>query len=89
LWYTQKTKSFDNSYKKLSSDLKKQTDIAIINLATSENPVNLGTPKRGRFKGYFAYEISRSYRLIYKVINPQQIILLVIVGDHKLVYGKD
>jgi len=89
LWNTQKTKSFEKSYRKLSSVLKKQTDIAIINLATSVNPENMGNPKRGKFKGYFAYEISRSHRLIYKVINPQQIILLIIVGDHKLVYGKD
>ena len=55
----------------------------------STNPTDLGKPKRGKFKGYFAYEIGRSYRLIYKVINPQQIILLVVVGDHKSVYGKD
>ncbi len=44
--------------------------------------------KKGRFKGYLAYEIGRSYRLIYKVINWQKIILLVVVGDHKSVYGK-
>jgi len=89
LWLTQQTKSFESSYKKLSSELKKQTDKAIINLAMSTNPTDLGKPKRGKFKGYFAYEIGRSYRLIYKVINPQQIILLVVVGDHKSVYGKD
>ncbi|MCE9651669.1 MAG: hypothetical protein K8Q89_01205 [Nitrosarchaeum sp.] len=33
--------------------------------------------------------MGRSYRLIYKVINQQKIILLIVVGDHKSVYGKD
>lgn len=47
-----------------------------------------GIPKKGRFKGCLAYEIGRSYRLIYKVVNWQKIILLVVVGDHKSVYGK-
>lgn len=89
MWVTQQTKSFKKSYKKLSSQLQKQTDNAIINLATSKNPTDLGKPKLGKFKGYFAYEIGKSYRLIYKVINPQHIILLIVVGDHKLVYGKD
>ena len=69
--------------------MRKRVDQAILQLAKSENPADAGVPKRGRFKGYFAYEIGRSYRLIYKVINQQKIVLLVVVGDHKSVYGKD
>ncbi len=89
MWFIERTKLFQNSYKKLSSELQKKTDNAIITLAKSEYPTKVGIPKKGKYKGYFAYEINRSYRLIYKVINPQQIILLVVVGDHKSVYGKD
>ncbi len=89
LWHTERTKLFVSSYKKLSSQLQKQTDDAILTLAKSESPRDLGIPKKGKFKGYLAYELGRSYRLIYKVINPQKIILLIVVGDHKTVYGKD
>ena len=64
-------------------------DEAILHLATSKNPADAGIPKKGRLKGYFAYEIGRSHRLIYKVISRQKIILLMVVGDHKSVYGRD
>ncbi len=89
LWHTEITKLFVVSYKKLSSRLQKQTDEAILAIAKSEFPADLGVPKKGKYGGYFAYELGRSYRLIYKVVNPQKIILLVVVGDHKSVYGND
>ena len=80
---------FVSSYRKLPSQMQSRVDEAILYLAKSENPADAGIPKKGRFKGYLAYELGRSYRLIYRVINQQKIILLVVVGDHKSVYGKD
>ena len=88
LWRIERTSLFVSSYKKLSPQLQNRTDEAILYLAKSENPAGAGVPKKGRFKGYLAYEIGRSYRLIYKVISRQKIILLVVVGDHKSVYGR-
>jgi len=35
------------------------------------------------------YGIGRPYRLVCKVLDRQRIILMVVVGDHKWVYGKD
>ena len=61
----------------------------ILHLATYENPAYADIPKKGRLEGYFAYEIGRSHRLIYKVIGQQKIILLLVVGDHKSAYGRD
>jgi len=45
--------------------------------------------QRGRFGGYLAYDTGRSYRLIYKVLDRQRIILMVVVGDRRRAYGKD
>ena len=89
LWRIESTGLFENSYKKLPRQLQKQVDDVILCLAKSENPAAAGVPKKGRLNGYLAYELGRSYRLIYKVINKQKIILLVVVGDHKSVYGRD
>ncbi len=89
LWRIERTNLFVSSYKKLSSQLQNRVDDAILHLAKSENPEDAGIPKKGKFKGYLAYELGRSYRLIYKVISQQKIILLVVVGDHKSVYGRD
>ncbi len=89
MWHLERTRLFVTSYKKLSSQLQKQTEDAILALVKSESPAELGVTKKGKYKGYLAYELNQSYRLIYKVINPQKIILLIVVGDHKSVYGKD
>ena len=89
MWRIERTGLFVRSYRKLPSQLQSRVDEAILHLAKSENPADAGIPKKGRFRGYLAYELGRSYRLIYKVIDRQKIILLVVVGDHKSVYGKD
>lgn len=89
LWRVELSDLFDSSYRKLSSQMQGRVDEAISHLATYENPADAGIPKKGRLKGYFAYEIGRSHRLIYKVISRQKMILLLVVGDHKYVYGRD
>ena len=89
MWRIERTGRFVRCYVRLPSQMRRRVDEAVLQLAESENPADAGVPKRGRFKGYFAYEIGRSYRLIYRVIDRQKIVLLVVVGDHKSVYGKD
>ncbi len=89
LWRIERTGRFVRSYRRLPSHLQDRVNEAILHLATYENPADAGIPKKGRLKGYFAYEIGRSHRLIYKVVSRQKIILLLVVGDHKYVYGRD
>lgn len=89
LWRIERSDLFVSSYRKLPSQIQGRVDEAILHLATSEDPADAGVPKKGRLKGYLAYELGRSYRLIYKVVSRQKIILLVVVGDHKSVYGRD
>ena len=89
MWRTERTSLFTSSYKKLSSELQARTDCAVRTLARSESPADLWIQKKGRFRGYLAYNMGRSYRLIYKVCIMQNVILLIVVGDHKSVYGRD
>ena len=89
MWRIERTSRFVRCYVRLPSQVRRRVDEAILQLAESENPADAGVLKRGRFKGYFAYEIGRSYRLIYRVVSRQKIVLLVVVGDHKSVYGRD
>ena len=89
LWRIERTCLFTSSYRKLSSQAQSRVNEAIQHLAKLENPADVGVPRRGRFKGYLAYEIGRSNRLIYRINNHQKTILLVVVGDHKSVYGRD
>lgn len=89
LWRIERTNLFDRSYRRLSSQIQSRVDEAIRHLETLENPTDAGVRKSGRFKGYVSYEIGRSYRMIYKVADRQRLILLVVVGDHKSVYGRD
>lgn len=89
MWHIERTSRFVRCYVRLSSQMRRRVDEAVLQLAESENPADAGIPKRGRFKGYFAYEIGRSYQLIYRVVDRLKIILLVVVGDHKSVYGRN
>lgn len=89
MWRIERTSRFVRCYVRLSSQMRRRVDEAVLQLAESENPADAGIPKRGRFKGYFAYEIGRSYQLIYRVVDRLKIILLVVVGDHKSVYGRN
>lgn len=60
---------------------------AINELVTLDNPTSVGTYKP-RLRS-FAYELGRSYRIIYNVRFSDYVIELIRVGDHKQAYGKD
>ena len=59
-------------------------------LTGDEDPASLGDQKVGRrFKGCLVRNLTNSYRLVYKVYREQHEVHLIMVGDHKEVYGKD
>lgn len=78
-----------HAFKKLSSENKQRYKQAILDLYNSADPRKLGVSKQGRYRGYYAYEMGRSFRLVYKVIDDEKRIHIVLVGDHKQVYGYD
>lgn len=67
----------------------KRVDMAIQELQLSKDPIKLGVPKLGTLKNCFAYNLGNKYRIIYSVNKMEISILLLKVGKHKDVYGKD
>ncbi len=88
-WQVRETDQVARQFKKLDDQQKKRYREAVKTLANSDDPRTLGTFKRGKRYAAYYYELDRSFRLVYQVINEEMIILLLAVGDHKEVYGKD
>jgi addiction module RelE/StbE family toxin len=89
MWKTHLSKTFEKQYSKLSSEISQRVQLAIKELESSDDPTRLGEPKQGALKNCFAYEIGNKYRIIYSVNKQEIVILLLKVGKHKDVYGKD
>jgi addiction module RelE/StbE family toxin len=88
-WQIRETDQVLRQFKKLGDQQRKRYREAIKTLASSDDPRKLGTFKRGKKYAAYYYELGRSFRIVYQVINEEMIILLLDVGDHKEVYGKD
>ena len=58
-------------------------------LLCEEDPARMGNAKSGRYKGAYGYNLPSSIRLIYKVDYENHEIYLIIIGNHKEVYGCD
>jgi len=84
LWNFEYDKKYIKQFKKLSSLLQSQVRLALIQLAESDNPLKLGEYKAS-LKA-FAYRLDQSNRILYNVDFPKNIIELLRVGDHKMVY---
>lgn len=88
-WRIVETEQVLRQFRKLGDHQKKQYREAVRALASSEDHRRLGTFKRGKKYSAYYYELGRSFRLVYQIINEETVILLLDVGDHKEVYGKD
>jgi len=53
----------------------------------SQDPIRLGKPLRGQFKGLYRYRIG-DYRVIYRVDQGTVIIFVVRVGHRREIYDK-
>jgi addiction module RelE/StbE family toxin len=89
MWTIYYSKTFHKQRLKLDSEIRKKVDVAISDLQSSNDPTKLGEPKLGSLKNCFAYEIGNKYRIIYSVNKLEIVVLLLKVGKHKDVYGKD
>ncbi len=83
--------SIDKSLKKYRSDkdLICSYKQAIIDLTDAVDPTTLGERKHGRFKFCYSYNLTKSYRLLYRVFFEEKIIQLIALGDHKELFGRD
>lgn len=90
-----KIESVDGIIDKKLKKFKSNKDIingyktAIIELSTSEDPTKIGTLKHGKFKHCYSYNVTKSYRLLYRVYFKEKIIQLIDLDDHKNIFGRD
>lgn len=76
---------FRRDFRRLSSELQKKTDGAIMELESSEDPRKLGTHKKGPpIHCLHTYEMGNKYRLLYQVKVEENLIVFLRVGTHKI-----
>lgn len=82
---------FRQGQKKYKHDIEvcKALAACVEALSTDEDPARLGDRKYGRYEGTYGYALSRSIRVLYKVDYGAHQVLLVALGNHKEVYGRD
>ena len=64
-----------------------RVDNALKTLLNEERPERLGIPKKASRKGYFAYELGRSCRIIYKPNYNEKIVEFFRVCSHTQAYN--
>jgi mRNA-degrading endonuclease RelE of RelBE toxin-antitoxin system len=89
-WKIQREEGFSKSLRRLGSKEQDKLYQRIKEFETAADPRHLGIPKHTKKHGIcFVTNLTGSYRLAYRVYLKERIVQLVIVGDHKTVYGKD
>lgn len=58
-------------------------------LRQADDPRKIGDRKSGQLKDVYSAKLSRSVRLVYKVLDDSREIQLINIGDHKQAYGHD
>ena len=87
VWKAKPSNRFKSSYKNLSDEMAERVDSALKSLLSEERPERLGIPKKASRKGYFAYELGRSCRIIYRPNYNEKIVEFFRVCSHTQVYS--
>ena len=87
LWKAKPSNRFKSSYKHLSDEMAERVDSALKSLLSEDRPERLGIPKKASRKGYFAYELGRSCRIIYRPNYNEKIVAFFRVCSHTAVYS--
>jgi mRNA-degrading endonuclease RelE of RelBE toxin-antitoxin system len=66
--------------------MAKKADDAIITLLSSLRPEQLGIPKTGSRKGYFAWELGQQCRILYCPIYEENVVEFFRVCSHNEIY---
>jgi mRNA-degrading endonuclease RelE of RelBE toxin-antitoxin system len=90
-WKIRREKKFSKYLKGLGNTVRENLYTTINDLENAEDPRKLGIPQKQTKKHGICYVIhlTSSYALAYRVSIRERIVELVVVGDHKLLYGKD
>jgi mRNA-degrading endonuclease RelE of RelBE toxin-antitoxin system len=87
-WSVQKPKKFDKQVRALPYPVQKLS-VVMTDMIWHENPTQLGIMKNTVDGPAYVTELDNSYRLAYLVDLGKRIIIIIMVGDHKGVYGTD
>lgn len=87
MWRIDKRPTFLKQYGHLGQVRQQKVDSGLRELATTENPADLGEYKSAMKS--FAYVLNKGDRIIFDIDYPNNTIILLRVCDHKSVYGKD
>lgn len=84
----------DNFVRKLHKHSSKRDVIdgyenAALDLIHSVDPERPGDHKRGSLNRLYGCRITKSYRLLYYVDRSRKEVVMVDLGGHKNVYGRD
>jgi mRNA-degrading endonuclease RelE of RelBE toxin-antitoxin system len=90
-WTIQREKKFSKYLKGLGSKELDNLFARVKALENAKDPRTIGIPpKQTRQHGVcYVVHLTSSIVLGYRVLVPERIVQLVVVGDHKFVYGKD
>ena len=86
MWRSRKSNRFEHRYKKLSDEMAQRVDEAIVALLSSERPETKGIAKTASRKGYFAWELGQSCRLLYRPVYQDKVVEFFRVCSHEEVY---
>lgn len=91
MWYIIEDDYFAKKLRRLRSnpEVVDKYKRALFELSHSSDPEELGDRKRGRLRHLFAYRITKSYRLLYRIDRDKREIAMVDLDDHKNIYGRD
>lgn len=91
MWKVKEDKIVSKRLKKFRSDkevLKGYLN-ALGDLGESNDPASLGTRKHGRLKFCYSYNVTKSHRIIHRVLRDERVIQIMDLGDHKDVFWRD
>ena len=88
-WSVQKPKKFDKQVRALLYLVQRKLSFVMTDMIWHENPTQLGIMKNTVYGPAYVTEIGDSYRLAYLVDLGRRIIIIIIVWDHKGIYGTD
>jgi mRNA-degrading endonuclease RelE of RelBE toxin-antitoxin system len=86
LWRSRKSNRFEHRYKKLSDEVAQKVDEVIVTLLSSDRPERKGIEKTASRKGYFAWELGQSCRVLYRPIYEEKVIEFFRVCSHNEAY---
>jgi addiction module RelE/StbE family toxin len=83
-WTPAYTPTFKRDYKNLGPQDQQRVKGAIRDILDSENPLTLGRPKYGKWKGAYGYDVGRAVRILYSVNLQEKVVTFLRCGLHTI-----